>query len=219
MPYVTELKDPIIYWQYKNSPKFKLLMDNIIALYKKYYPCEIWELLDIDTAEGYALDIIGQRLGYPRPEEVPEAVGRYDISYYAQAYYDMSLDQLDLVHDDTYRYMLKIRIAMWQPWHGISITSFYKALAYAFPEVDFYLRPRQGQKIMDLYILSYIDYPQRRTLFSDVMKAPLGQTLLIHDVYETMSFIVEAPDSDVMLSDGAGNQIMVAPLPLEDTNA
>lgn len=185
MSYITGINRPIIYWQYKNSPKLLALLEVYIKLFQKYYPCEIWELLDIDTATGYALDIIGQRLGYPRPKELPEAAGQYDVSRYAQAYYDASLDDLTLVKDDTYRYMLKLRIAMWQPWRPMSIQSFYEALAYAFPGVDFQLSPREGQNIMDLYILSYIDYPQRRTLFSDVIKAPMGQTLLVHDAYDT----------------------------------
>lgn len=183
MSYTTGLSRPIVYWQYKTSPKLHSLFEEYIRLIQKYYPCEIWELLDVDTAKGYALDIIGQRLGYPRPKELPETVGQYDVSRYAQAYYDASLDELALVKDDTYRYMLKLRIAMWQPWRPMSIQSFYEALAYAFPGVDFQLSRREGQNIMDLYILSYIDYPQRRTLFSDVIKAPMGQTLLIHDSY------------------------------------
>ena len=186
MSYLTGLKDPIIYWQYKNSPAIVTILKGMTALFKKYYPCEIWEILQLDTATGYALDLIGQRLGYPRPKEIPEAVGRYDISRYAQAYYDMSLGELALVQDDTYRYMLKLRVMMWQPWRPISITSMYKALDFAFPGVKFKLAPRKGQKVMDLYIMSYIDYPQRRALLSDAIKAPLGQTLIVTDVYDSM---------------------------------
>ena len=91
MTYTTALKKPIVYWQYKNSPRFVALMSGIVSELMKYYPCEIWELLDLDLAEGYELDLIGQRLGYPRPVDIPETVGVYDLSYYAQAYYDGNL--------------------------------------------------------------------------------------------------------------------------------
>lgn len=208
MSYLTGLKDPIIYWQYKNSPAMVTILQGMTALFKKYYPCEIWEILQLDTATGYALDLIGQRLGYPRPKEIPEAVGRYDISRYAQAYYDMSLDELALVQDDTYRYMLKLRVMMWQPWRPISITSMYKALDFAFPGVQFKLSPRKGQKVMDLYILSYIDYPQRRALFSDAIKAPLGQTLLVTDVYDSIQYLSSDGMEENLMQDGAGNNIV-----------
>lgn len=178
-----ELKKPIVYWQYKTSPRLKALLDGFYSIVAKYYPSAIWQLLELDTATGYALDLIGQRLGYPRPREIPETVGQYDISYYAQAYYDQSLDDLALVKDDTYRYMLKLRVMMWQPWHTISINSFCKALKFIMPDVEFRLSPRPGQKVMDLHILSFITYPQRRALFSDAIRAPLGQTLLVQDDY------------------------------------
>lgn len=208
MSYLTGLKDPIIYWQYKNSPAIVTILQGMTALFKKYYPCEIWEILQLDTATGYALDVIGQRLGYPRPKEIPEAVGRYDISRYAQAYYDMSLDELALVQDDTYRYMLKLRVMMWQPWRPISITSMYKALDFAFPGVQFKLAPRKGQKVMDLYILSYIDYPQRRALFSDAIKAPLGQTLIVTDAYDTVQYLSADGSEENLMGDGAGANII-----------
>lgn len=207
--YETKLTKPVIYWQYKNSPNLVALLNGLFDLFMKYYPCEFWELMDLDKATGYMLDLIGQRLGYPRPREIPEAVGRYDISRYAQAYYDMSLDDLSLVQDDTYRYMLKFRVMMWQPWRNISIDSFYKALAYAFPGVKFYLRPRPGQKIMDLYILSYIDYPQRRALFSDVLKAPLGQTLIVSDAYDTVQYLSVDGSEENLLQDGTGQQFVM----------
>lgn len=207
MSHLTGLKDPIIYWQYKNSPAIVTILQGITTLFKKYYPCEIWEILQLDTATGYALDLIGQRLGYPRPKEIPEAVGRYDISRYAQAYYDMSLDELALVQDDTYRYMLKLRVMMWQPWRPISITSMYKALDFAFPGVQFKLAPRKGQKVMDLYILSYIDYPQRRALFSDAIKAPMGQTLIVTDVYDSVQYLSPDGVEENLMQDGAGNNI------------
>lgn len=208
MSYLTGLKDPIIYWQYKNSPAIVTILQGMTALFKKYYPCEIWEILQLDTATGYALDLIGQRLGYPRPKEIPEAVGRYDISRYAQAYYDMSLDELALVQDDTYRYMLKLRVMMWQPWRPISITSMYKALDFAFPGVQFKLAPRKGQKVMDLYVLSYIDYPQRRALFSDAIKAPLGQTLIVTDAYDSIQYLSPDGEEENLIQDGAGNNIV-----------
>lgn len=208
MAYATGLKDPIIYWQYKNSPAIVAILQGMTRLFKKYYPCEVWEILQLDTATGYALDMIGQRLGYPRPQEIPEAVGRYDISRYAQAYYDMSLDELSLVQDDTYRYMLKLRVMMWQPWRPISITSMYKALDFAFPGVQFKLAPRKGQKVMDLYILSYIDYPQRRALFSDAIKAPLGQTLIVTDVYDSIQYLSPDGVEENLMQDGAGNNIV-----------
>lgn len=208
MSYLTGLKDPIIYWQYKNSPAIVTILQGITALFKKYYPCEIWEILQLDTATGYALDLIGHRLGYPRPKEIPEAVGRYDISRYAQAYYDMSLDELALVQDDTYRYMLKLRVMMWQPWRPISITGMYEALNFAFPGVQFKLAPRKGQKVMDLYILSYIDYPQRRALFSDAIKAPLGQTLIVTDVYDSIQYLSPDGVEENLMQDGAGNNIV-----------
>lgn len=210
MAVVKGIKKPIIYWQYKNSPAFVTLFEGLYRLFKKYYPGEIWELMDIDKAYGYALDLIGQRLGYPRPREVPESVGRYDISRYAQAYYDQSLDELDLVKDDTYRYMLKLRIMMWQPWHTISITSMYEALAFAFPGVDFILQRRQGQKVMDLYVMSYITYPQRRALFSDAIKAPLGQTLLVHDGVDTVKFLSADGTENMMITDGENNLFMLS---------
>lgn len=208
MSYLTGLKDPIIYWQYKNSPTMVTILQGMTALFKKYYPCEIWEILQLDTATGYALDLIGQRLGYPRPKEIPEAVGRYDISRYAQAYYDMSLDELALVQDDTYRYTLKLRVMMWQPWRPISITSMYEALDFAFPGVQFKLAPRKGQKVMDLYILSYIDYPQRRALFSDAIKAPMGQTLIVTDVYDLVQHLSPDGVEKNLMQDGAGNNIV-----------
>lgn len=208
MSYITGLKNPIIYWQYKNSPAIVSIINGITELFKKYYPCEIWEILQLDTAKGYALDMIGQRLGYPRPQEIPEAVGRYDISRYAQAYYDMSLDKLSLVHDDTYRYMLKLRVMSWQPWRPISIDSTYKALNFAFPGVKFKLSPRPGQKVMDLYILSYIDYPQRRALFSDAIKAPLGQTLIVKDAFETVQYLSPDGTEENLMQDGAGHDII-----------
>lgn len=203
---VKGLSTPILYWQYKNSPRFDALFREIYDVVCEYYPGPIWEILDIDTAYGYALDLVGQRLSYPRPQEIPESVGQYDISRYAQAYYDQSLDELTLVKDDTYRYMLKLRLMMWQPWRPISMNNFYKALDFAFPGIDFELKPRAGQKVMDLYIYSYITYPQRRALFSDAIRAPLGQTLIITDVYETITYL--AIDSQgVALNDGAGNII------------
>lgn len=208
MSYVSELKRPIVYWQYKNSPAFTTLLNGLVDLFMKYYPCEIWEILQLDTATKYALDLIGQRLGYPRPKEIPEAVGRYDISRYAQAYYDMSLDQLSLVHDDTYRYMLKLRVMMWQPWRPISITGMYEALNFAFPGIKFLLRPRTGQKVMDLYILSYIDYPQRRALFSDAIKAPLGQTLIVTDAYESIQYLSPDGREENLMGDGAGAELV-----------
>ena len=210
MSYVTGLKSPIIYWQYKNSPALTTILNGMVSLFMQYYPCEIWELLQLDTAKGYALDMIGQRLGYPRPKEVPEAVGRYDISRYAQAYYDMTLDELSLVQDDTYRYMLKLRVMMWQPWRPISITSMYKALDFAFPGVKFKLAPRKGQKVMDLYILSYIDYPQRRALFSDAIKAPLGQTLIVTDAYDTVQYLSADGSEENLIGDGAGANIIAS---------
>jgi len=178
------LKNPILYWQYKHSLRYKKLFENLVNAVKKYYPCAIWELLDVDTAEGYALDLIGQRLGFPRPKEIPESIGIYDVSKYEQSYYDQSLDNMYLVKDDTYRYMLKLRIKLWQPWHTITITSFYNALKYAFPESNFRLYRVPGQPIMHLYILSDLNYPQRRALFSNALNAPMGQTLLIYDAYE-----------------------------------
>ena len=208
MAYLSGIKNPIIYWQYKNSPSFVALLNGMVDLFMKYYPCEIWEILQLDTATKYALDLIGQRLGYPRPKEVPEAVGRYDISRYAQAYYDMSLDQLALVQDDTYRYMLKLRVMMWQPWRPISIDNMYRALDFAFPGVKFLLKPRPGQKVMDLYILSYIDYPQRRALFSDAIKAPLGQTLIVTDAYESVQYLSPDGQEENIMGDGAGSEIV-----------
>lgn len=185
------LKSPILYWQYKHSPKYVSLFNGIMDSVKEFYPCEIWEIFNIDTAKGYALDLIGQRLGYPRPQELPESVGIYDLSNYENSYYDQSLDAVALVQDDTYRYMLKMRIELWQPWHGITITSFYKALHSAFPELDFWLYRVPDQPIMHLYILSELTYPQRRALFSDVLHAPMGQTLLVYDAYENPSILPE----------------------------
>lgn len=212
--YITSLDKPITYWQYKNSKRLVSLLADIKKLFDKYYPCEIWELLNLDTATGYALDIIGERLGYPRPREVVEAIGQYDLSRYQQAYYDGNLDDLQKVKDDTYRYMLKIRVMMWQAWHGISITSFYEALAFAFPGIDFWLKPRDGQKVMDLYILSFITYPQRRALFSDVLKAPLGQTLLIHDVYDNLQFLTDNPGTknNLIVNPESEDLLLVSPL-------
>lgn len=186
------LKSPILYWQYKHSPRYKKLFNGLVNAVKKYYPCEIWELLDIDTAEGYALDLIGQRLGFPRPQELPESIGVYDIARYAQAYYDQSLDNIGLVKDDTYRYMLKMCIKLWQPWHMITITSFYKALYYTFPDIDFWLYRVPGQPVMHLYILSALTYPQRRALFSNALNAPMGQTLLIYDAYENPAILPQS---------------------------
>lgn len=208
MSYTSELKRPLVYWQYKNSSAFVTLLNGLVDLFMKYYPCEIWELLQLDTATKYALDLIGQRLGYPRPKEIPEAVGRYDISRYAQAYYDMSIDQLSLVQDDTYRYILKLRVMMWQPWRPISITSMYEALNFAFPGVKFLLRPRTEQKVMDLYILSYIDYPQRRALFSNAIKAPLGQTLIVTDAYESVQYLSPDGREENLMGDGAGAELV-----------
>lgn len=184
MSYTTSLKSPILYWQYKNSPRYVSLFDGIIDEVKKYYPCEVWELLDVNTATGYALDIIGQRLGFPRPIDVPESIGTYDLSRYEQSYYDQTLDDKILVKDDAYRYMLKMRIMLWQPWHPITIDSMYEALAYAFPGINFWLYRVPNSAVMRLYIMDYINYPQRRALFSGVIKAPMGQTLLIYDAYE-----------------------------------
>lgn len=207
--YVSGLKRPVVYWQYKSAPKFKTILDGLISAAFKMYPCEIWELLQLDTATGYALDLIGQRLGYPRPKEVPEAVGRYDLSRYAQAYYDMSLDKLGLVQDDTYRYMLKLRVSMWQPWRPLSITQFYKAMAWAMPGVNFYLRRRHGTPVVDCYIMSYIDYPQRRALYSDAIKAPIGETLLFVDKIEEPTLILTADGSDqTIMTNGAGRSII-----------
>lgn len=203
----TELKKPITYWQYKDSPALKTLLDGFYSLIRKYYPSPIWTLLDLDTASGYALDLIGQRLGYPRPKEIPESVGTYDISRYAQAYYDQRLEDLALVKDDTYRYMLKLRVMMWQPWHTISINSMCRALEYAFPGVQFILEPRPGQKIMDLYILSFTTYPQKRALLSDAIRAPIGQTLLIHDIYGELTYIT-VDEAGTLLEDGVGNNII-----------
>lgn len=194
MGYTTALNKPIVYWQYKHSSRFLSIYEGIIAEIKKYYPCEFWELLDVDTASGYALDLIGQRLGLPRPVDIAETVGRYDISRYAQAYYDGAIDDKTLVRDDTYRLMLKMRIMLWQPWHSITIKSFYEALNYVFPDVDFWLYRVPDQVcVMHLYILSALDYPQRRTLFSDVIKAPMSQTLLVYDAYEDPSIL---PDDE-----------------------
>lgn len=207
--YVSGLKKPIIYWQYKSSPKFKSILDGLIRKAFEMYPCEIWELLQLDTATGYALDLIGQRLGFPRPKEVPESVGRYDLSRYAQAYYDMSLDELGLVRDDTYRYMLKLRVSMWQPWRPISITQFYKAMAWAMPGVNFYLRRRHGTPVMDCYILSYIDYPQRRALFSDAIKAPIGETLLFEDRSIERPLILTAEGTEqTIITDGKRKSVI-----------
>lgn len=193
MGYETELKSPILYWQYKNSRNYKTLFNGIVDKIKAYYPCEFWELMNVDTAEGYALDLIGQRLGYPRPVDVPQSVGTYDISSYESSYYDATVDEKVLVRDDVYRYMLKMRIALWQPWHHITISSFYAALAYAFPGVDFWLYRVANANVMNLYIMSAIDYPQRRALFSNVLKAPMGQTLLIYDAYDDPSIL---PDDE-----------------------
>ena len=191
MIYTTALKQPILYWQYKNSQKYTTLFNGIVAEIMKYYPCEFWELLDLDTARGYALDLVGQRLGFPRPIDVSESVGIYDISRYEQAYYDQKADEKYLVQDDTYRYMLKMRVMLWQHWHSITIDSFYATLAYAFPGIDFWLYRVEGQPIMHLYIMSYINYAQRRALYSNVLKAPMGQTLLIYDAYEDPSVLPE----------------------------
>ena len=210
--YTSGLKNPIIYWQYKNSPKFLTILEGVISKVKKFYPCELWEILDIDRATGYALDLIGQRLGFPRPKEVPEAVGRYDISRYAQAYYDLSLDQLGLVRDDTYRYMLKLRIAFWQPWRPVSITSFYKALAQAMPGINFYLQRVSGRPIMRCYILSELTYPQRRALFSDAITAPMGETLLFEDRPQGDTLIMTAggdsAGNEEIITDGSGRVLI-----------
>lgn len=206
----TELKSPITFWQYKNSPKLKAIYDGIIEQIKKYYPNEIWEDLDLDTAKGYALDLIGQRLGYPRPRELDETVGQFDVSYYAQSYYDADITQLDLVKDDTYRYMLKLRTMMFQKWRPTSINSFYKALAFAFPNKNFYLRRRVGQPIIDCFILSYLTYPERRALYSDVVKAPIGQSIVFTDRSEQdTSILVDSTSNNNILTDGKGN-ILIA---------
>ena len=207
MAYETELKNPIVYWQYKHSPKYLTLFSGIVERIKKYYPCEIWEMLNIDTATGYALDLIGQRLGYSRPKEIPDTVGQYDISHYAQAYYDSDLSSLSLVKDDTYRYMLKLRLMMWQPWCPISMTSMYEALRYAMPDVDVWLSPRTGQKIMDLFILSPITYPQRRALYSGIIKAPMGQTLIIQDIVDEITYLSADGTEDSLITDGTGKYI------------
>lgn len=199
----TELKNPITFWQYKNSPKFKAIYDGIVELIKKYYPHEVWEDLDLDTAKGYALDLIGQRLGYPRPREFDETIGQFDVSYYAQSYYDADITKLDLVKDDTYRYMLKLRTMMFQKWRPTSIQSFYEALAFAFPNKNFYLRRRVGEPIIDCFILSFLTYPERRALYSDVVKAPIGQSIVFTDRGEqdTLILVKDAQSKDI-LTDG-----------------
>lgn len=197
MAYETALKQPVIYWQYKNSPRFLEMLEGFIDAVMKAYPYEWWEFLDLDKATGYALDLIGQRLGVTRPKDDPESAGIYDVAEYENCYYDYSTDDIDLVKDDVYRYMLKLRIMIYQPWRPSSVDSFYKALEFAYPGKEFRVVQRSSEKIIELHALSYLTYSERRSLFSKVMVAPMATTLLItYDYNDIMSF-----------SDGAGNVI------------
>lgn len=195
MEWLTALKRPIIFWQYKDSPRFFAILDGYIKLLMKYYPYEWWEFLDIDKAEGYALDLIGQRLGVPRPKDDPSSAGIYDIAEYEQAYYDYSSKDIDLVKDDVYRYMLKIRVMVYQPWRVSSVESYANALAYAFPGKSFRIYHRPGTNIVEIHAYSYMTYSERRALFSNVMIAPMTVTFLITYDYPDLRF----------MSDGEGN--------------
>lgn len=179
MTYRSELKRPIIYWQYKNAPRFSSVLNDFIDLLLKFYPCEMWELFDIDSATGYALDIIGSYLGVPRPKDDPSSAGIYDVAEYENSYYDYSSKDIDLVKDDVYRYMLKLKIMIYQPWRPSSVDVYYNALEFAFPGKKFMIYQRPGTNIVDLHAYSYMSYAERRALFSDVMVAPMGRTLLI----------------------------------------
>lgn len=202
MTWETALKDPIIFWQYKNSDKFLALLDGFISLFMQYYPYEWWEFFDIDKAEGYALDIIGQRLGVPRPKDDPSSAGIYDIAEYEQAYYDYSAKDIDLVKDDVYRYMLKIRIMVYQSWRVSSVASYVEALQYAFPGKQFRIFHRPGTKIVEIHAYSYMTYSERRALFSNVMIAPMAVTLLITYDYPDLRFLSDGTGRPV----GDGNQ-------------
>ena len=179
MAYTTALKKPIIYWQYKNSTKFLTVLNGFIDKVMKAYPYEWWEFLDLDVATGYALDLIGQRLGIPRPKDDPESAGIYDVSEYENCYYDYSSDDVDLVKDDVYRYMLKLGIMIYQPWRPSTVETYYNALAYAYPNKEFKIVQRSSEKIVELHALSYMTYSERKALFSSVIVAPMATTLLV----------------------------------------
>lgn len=208
MAFETALKKPIIYWQYKNSHKFLKMLEGFIDLVMKAYPYEWWEFLDLDVATGYALDLIGQRIGVPRPKDDPESAGIYDVAEYENCYYDYSIDDIDLVKDDVYRYMLKLRIMIYQSWRTSSVESFYAALRFAFPDKEFRIVQRSSEKIIELHALSYMTYSERRALFSSVMVAPMATTLLItYDYPELLSF---SDGLGNVITDGsAGNNVMV----------
>lgn len=181
---ITSLNRPIIYWQYKGKTKFNQLLNAFIDYIFEAYPCEWWEILDIDKAYGYALDLIGQRIGFQRPKDDPTSAGLYDISEYENSYYDYDPSTVDLVKDDVYRYMLKLRIKLYQVWQISTIETYYNALRYAYPNKSFRIYERPNSNVIELHALSFMDIAERRSLFSAALLAPMGRSLLVTYDYQ-----------------------------------
>lgn len=175
------LTRPVIYWQYNNSPKLRNLLLNIYAEFKNSFPCAVWEELDIDTAKKYALDLIGQRMGIPRPLEVPNTVGIYDVAEYETAYYDRSLADLGYVGDDIYRLILKIRAI--QKYQTTTISNLYALLSTLFPGKQFKIEVDFAIHKITLYCNTYMEYPERYVLLNNIIILPEGFSLVVINNY------------------------------------
>lgn len=175
------LTKPIIYWQYNNSPKLKNILLGIFDEFKNSFPCGVWEELDLDTAKKYALDIIGQRMGIPRPLEVPNTVGIFDVAEYETAYFDRSLSDLGYVGDDIYRLILKIRAI--QKYQTTTITTLYTLLATLFPTKLFKIDVDYSEHKITLYCNTFMEYPERYVLFNNIIILPEGFSLVVINNY------------------------------------
>lgn len=175
------LRKPNIFWQYQNSPRLAKLLEGFYTLFNESYPRMIWEELDLDKATGYALDLIGQRIGLPRMQEPSETVGIYDASDYEAAYYD-SGDLAGYIKDDVYRLMLKVKA--YQRYRNTTIPLLYQLLEDLFPGLNFEIAVDWVQHTITIYCDSYLDYPQRLVLLnSQAITVPERFALNVVDRY------------------------------------
>lgn len=158
------------------------LLEGFYTLFNDAYPSMIWENLDLDTAQGYALDLIGQRIGLPRMKETSEISGIYDAGEYETAYYDTG-DLLGYIKDDAYRLMLKVKA--YQRYRITTIPLLYQLLEDLFPGLSFEIEVDWDLHTITIYCDSYLEYPQRVVLLnSNAIDVPESFALNVIDRYE-----------------------------------
>lgn len=118
---MSKSREDFLIWQYRGKPKARQTVGLLLSETKKVFgsAIQLSTLLDVNTATGYALDLVGRHAGIDRVmksiipkeyfgwSEVEAALGFNTGVFYR---YGDALKASSVLNDDEYRFLIKAKI-------------------------------------------------------------------------------------------------------------